>query len=203
MQQQQLLQQSFLSVPIPPPSDQQYLDYSNTYLPYPLPSAHTNIPVQQQFQPQQPVEQNNIQNDPLLDAYNGVPNSTDYCMYYHVVYFIIVLQKPIGPKKLKKYVSENAVFIPRSVKTNFIKQITEEKKFEENIVNPTSINFNNNETTVFSTAPGPKIRKLMVKPQVKNINEKTSNEEEKKGESTVPDDLDAFMREIEELSGAK
>lgn len=81
MQQQQLLQQSFLSVPTPPPSDQQYLDYSNSYLPYPLPSVQTNIPVEQQFQPQQPVQQNIIQNDPLLDAYNGYPSSTDYCIF--------------------------------------------------------------------------------------------------------------------------
>lgn len=81
MQQQQLLQQSFLSVPTPPPSDQQYLDYSNSYLPYPLPSVQTNIPVEQQFQPQQPVQQNIIQNDPLLDAYNGSPSSTDYCIF--------------------------------------------------------------------------------------------------------------------------
>lgn len=116
----------------------------------------------------------------------------------------IVLQKPIGPKKLKKYVSENAVFIPRSVKTNFIKQITEEKKIEENKFTTNSINYNNNETSVFSTAPGPKIRKLTVKPQVNNINENDiSSREEKKGDSTVPDDLDAFMKEIEGLNGVK
>lgn len=111
---------------------------------------------------------------------------------------------------MKKYEVENTAFIPTSVKTNFIKQISEEKKIIEDSITTINNNNNNNNnnnsesSSLFSAAPGPKIRKLIVQPpQIQSdkavVNVKKDNEENKKN-SDVPDDLDAFMKEIEELS---